>query len=80
MQNKKLPSITYLQTGDIGELIAWPFSSPSTKTKYKTMHYCSSYEHETETKPSDTALPQRETTAHAGKKMFLLWMFDEHGL
>lgn len=36
--------------------------------------------HETETKPSNTVLPQCETTAHAGKKMFLLWMFDEHGL
>lgn len=33
--------------------------------------------HETEIKPSNTELPQREPTAHAGKEMFLLWMLDE---
>lgn len=60
----------------VSELL-WPFSTPPTETKHKATYIIQPMRHETETK---TSLPQHEPTAHAGKKMFLLWMLDGHGL
>lgn len=34
--------------------------------------------HETETKPSNSGLPQHERTAYVGMERFLLWMLDDY--